>query len=189
MARIFTAFGLSDEARDAVARSAAAMDLRDVSHVPRENLHITLAFLGDLADPDAAIEALRDAAASCAPAAVRLGTAGGFPDRRRVRVLTVEISDPQGALAAVARRLHAALVAEPVSWRADRPWVPHITIGRARRDLVRVPDVTVEPVAFTIGSVEVMESVLRGGAPPRYVVRASLPFARSSASAQAGVCP
>lgn len=189
MARIFTAFGLSDEARDAVARSAAAIGIRDVSVVPRENLHITLAFLGDLAHPDALIDALRGAAAECASAAVRLGTAGGFPGRRRARVLTVEISDPHGALAAAAGRLHAAMAAVPISWRADRPWVPHITIGRARRSPVRAPDVMVEPVEFTIGSVEVMESVLHGGAPPRYVVLASLPFARSSASTQAGVCP
>ena len=153
--------------------------------MPAENLHVTLAFLDGLPDADAAVDALRAAAAECAPAEVRLGMLDGFPSSRRARVVWVSLADPSGALQHAAVGIRGALQVR-VGFSVDQPFVPHITIARIRRGVqpVEVPPVPVAPLPFTISSVELFESVLRGGRPPRYVELASIPFSGGARSAR-----
>jgi len=131
--RAFVAVVLDDRVRAAVA--AAIERLRplgsSVAWVPSRNLHVTLQFLGDqseerLAEAEAA---LADAAAGSAPVDVTFHGIGAFPGLERPRILWVGLA--QGALEA--RRLQAR-VADALATRGfmkeERPWHPHLTIGR-----------------------------------------------------------
>src|SRR4051794_25247903 len=131
--RLFVALDLPEDVREALPRPGAPWRA-----VPPENLHVTVAFLGDV-DPDAA------AVAALAP----VGRPPGGPDHhegaqrpgplatraaimlppRRPRVLAVELEDRSGACTALQAVVSDALAAAGVYAPEARPWLPHVTIG------------------------------------------------------------
>ncbi len=133
MIRSFIAILLTDAVREAVA--AATERLRPlcgaVAWVPPQNLHVTLQFLGGQSEERlAAAEAgLDDAAARSAPIDVTVHGIGAFPGLERPRILWIGMA--QGALEvrALQARVADALAAQGFP-REDRPWHPHLTIGR-----------------------------------------------------------
>lgn len=130
--RLFFAVPAPPEVRalagDAQARLAG---LRAALPSP-EDLHVTLAFLGD-ADPGT-VEALlglgRRAAAGCAPFPLRTAGLGGFPRPAAARLLYLAF-EPQPALAALAGRLREALREARVPFD-PKPFRPHLTLARMK---------------------------------------------------------
>ena len=104
-----------------------------VGWVKAANVHYTLRFLGDLepAGVEAAKRAAARAATPTAPFRVALGAPGIFPDARRPRVLWLGASAGAQALVGLARVLETALLSEGFG-RADKPFAPHLTLGRVR---------------------------------------------------------
>ena len=104
-----------------------------VGWVKSANVHYTLRFLGDL-EP-AGVEAAKRAAVQAARASkafrISLGAPGVFPDPRRPRVLWLGAQEGASELVALARALENALGAEGFA-RADKPFAPHLTLGRVR---------------------------------------------------------
>jgi 2'-5' RNA ligase len=97
--------------------------------VPRDNLHVTLAFLGSRPahelEPICAV--LRDAAAAVEPPV--LG-GGRYRETRSVGMLVLSEATGNGAL--LAARLHEELAALRVYEPERRPWLPHVTVLRYR---------------------------------------------------------
>jgi 2'-5' RNA ligase len=135
-ARLFVALDLPEAVRAALA----AWGARAVEHasgalgaVPPENLHLTLAFLGAREEAQAeAVGAIVAATAGATPC-LDLGDALWLPPRRP-KVLTVEVADHTGALAGLHCSLIAALNQGAVFTPEARPFRPHITVGRVRRN-------------------------------------------------------
>jgi 2'-5' RNA ligase len=170
-ARLFAALELPADVRAALAafgRDAAAHD-RALRPSREDALHLTLAFLGHRAldEVDPAREAVRAVAGSPAPVLTLADPMWLAP--RRPHVLTVALEDADGVLdtlhAGVVGKLAAALPWEPEA----RPFRPHITVARVRRDWrPRVDDLPDGPQAtFTAGAVVLFRSHL-GGGPARY---------------------
>lgn len=113
-----------------------AARFRELTVVPPQNLHLTLAFLGEL--DDASVERARETAAAAAGRVggawtVDWGTAGAFPSLARARVLWLGLEDPAPAVraqAVLADCLRAAGL--PIE---DRRYQPHLTLARLRSDL------------------------------------------------------
>jgi 2'-5' RNA ligase len=97
--------------------------------VPRENLHVTLAFLGST--PAAAVPAiaaaLRDAAAAAAPISFEVS---GYREGRSVGMLVLD--DAAGQAASLAHDLHDRLRRLGVYEPEKRPWLPHCSVVRFR---------------------------------------------------------
>jgi 2'-5' RNA ligase len=137
--RLFVALDPPEAVRRRVAhlqaelRRAAGRAASDVRWVEPARIHLTLQFLGAVpaARVPALEEALREAAAEGAPLGLEVRGAGGFPSARRARVVWLGLGGDVGALAAlvagVGRRL-APLGFAP----EDRPFTPHLTLGRSR---------------------------------------------------------
>jgi RNA 2',3'-cyclic 3'-phosphodiesterase len=106
-----------------------------VSWVPAENLHLTLAFLGDVDDEQipAVVAATERAAGPAAPLQLRLGDAGAFPSLARPRVLWVGVDGDTDALASLHRAVSRELDAVGLASDA-KPFRPHLTIGRVKDD-------------------------------------------------------
>ena len=126
--RLFLALRLPDDARDAIAAwQAEAFAGADVRVVPRDNLHVTLAFLGSRPAGvlPGIVEVLCSAAARAAP--IRLGVER-YRETRAVAMLVLR--DEAGAATAFADELQAGL--EAISaYRLDPwPWLPHVTVAR-----------------------------------------------------------
>lgn len=185
--RVFVGIRLPAAVVDAVveATGPARAVVPHQRWVPREQLHVTLQFLGEVAEADAVAGALA-ALGERVPFCARLGGRIGLPSRRRARIVAlgfVEGADEMTALAAV---VGEALV--PLGYAAEeRPFRAHVTVARRRGKVElthAVDSLPVDPVgpAFTVGEVEVFESRMQPGG-RGYESLATVALAASTAAA------
>ena len=126
--RLFLALRLPDGALDDVEHWQRNR-LPGVRVVPREHLHVTLAFLGHrpAAELEAIADVLREAAAGAGE--IRL-TPVRYRETRSVGMLVLEDEGDRASL--LAGELHERLEALGVYRREGRPWLPHLTVARWR---------------------------------------------------------
>jgi 2'-5' RNA ligase len=138
MTRTFIALDLSDAARVALQRDLRrlARTLPDVRFVNPADLHLTLAFLGELDDEAlAATIALSEVVArQTAPFHLALAGLGAFGPPNAPRVIWAGVGGETARLLALQRRLADALVAQGFP-REQRPYAPHLTLARLKRPL------------------------------------------------------
>jgi 2'-5' RNA ligase len=114
-------------------RRSAGRAADDVRWVEPEKIHLTLQFLGAVPEERVAAvtEAVRAAAAAARPLSLEVRGAGGFPNARRPRVVWAGLGGDVEPLAALALDLGRRLA--PLGYAPeDRPFSPHLTLGRAR---------------------------------------------------------
>jgi 2'-5' RNA ligase len=135
--RSFVAIMLSDTLREAVASTIERLRPlgRSVAWVPPPNLHVTLHFLGDQSEDRlaAAEAALEDAIRSSAPIDVTFHGIGAFPGLVRPRILWIGIAHGALEVRALQVRVSDALASRGFP-KEERPWHPHLTIGRVFDD-------------------------------------------------------
>lgn len=140
MTRLFFALQPSPDDLDRLA-SALPDDLEAGRVIPRENLHVTLAFLGDLdAEQEAAARAAADGVQ--APPVELSFTALAYWSGPRTRVLVPETisAAAQTLRGELARRLRERGVPFDV-----RVWRPHLTVARKAHP---AEEVALEPLLF-----------------------------------------
>ncbi len=183
--RLFVAITLNDDIRQALARVQARLrpTCDGVRWVEPELLHLTVKFLGDVADgrvPDVS-EGLALAASQCSPFELDLTGCGCFPEGKAVRVIWAGVQDPTGALRRCVELVEVCM-AELDFPREDRPFAAHLTLGRVKEDRsggrlrTRVAEASLDPRRISVAALTLMESVLspRG---PLYTPVATCPLA------------
>jgi 2'-5' RNA ligase len=139
MIRSFVAIDLSDSAKEVLEevgqrlRSQAPHKCVRWSRVTA--VHLTLKFLGDVAEAD--LPEIKDVLAQVArrhvPFTFTIGGLGCFPNVKRPRVVWVGVQEETGALAALQRDVEKNLV--PLGFEPEkRAFHPHLTLGRTRRN-------------------------------------------------------
>jgi 2'-5' RNA ligase len=127
--RLFCALRLPDNVLDTLVAWQTA-HLREGRIVPRDNLHVTLAFLGHrpVGEAEAVVSELRAAAAAA-------GRMRFEPRRYRETgsVGMLVLDDEGGAGALMAADLQARLAARGLHRPESRRWLPHVTVLRFRR--------------------------------------------------------
>ena len=126
--RLFLALRLPDDVLDEIEGWQRAQ-LPDVRVVPREHLHVTLAFLGHrpAGELEAIVGVLRDAATGAGE--IRL-TPARYRETRSVGMLVLD--DDGGRAGLLAHDLQERLEGLGVYRREGRPWLPHLTVARWR---------------------------------------------------------
>jgi 2'-5' RNA ligase len=142
----------------------------DIKWVPEENLHLTLKFLGETEEGrlDEIKDALHKKLSHYRPFYIKIGGVGYFPAGRNPRVIWVGIEEP-GSLADIYTEVENAMVKFGYP-PEQRPFSPHLTIGRARSPK-RVAEVirrleefrTVSFDEFVVTAVTLMKSELKPG--------------------------
>lgn len=140
--RCFVAIDLGEPVRTAIASYLAELraTVAGIAWTRPENLHLTLAFLGDVPAARIAplVERLTDGLRGAPPLAVRAVGVGAFPSLARPQVLWIGIESPD--LGAVADAVQSACMAEGLP-RDAKPFRPHVTLGRVRaRNRRATPD-------------------------------------------------
>jgi len=127
--RLFLALTLPDAALDAL-EAWQRQWLERMRIVPRDHLHVTLAFLGHrpAAEVPAVVETLREAAAGTREE-LRL-TPARYRETRSVAMLVLD--DEGGRAEALANDVQERLARLGVYRREARRWLPHLTVGRFR---------------------------------------------------------
>lgn len=168
--RLFIAIEIPDPIKTELAK--LQNELRraqaDVSWTKPENIHLTLRFLGEIAE--GRLEALKrvcaDAAAEFAPFTLTLDGAGVFPNFRRPRVLWAGLAGEIEVAARLQRRLEAGLAALGLA-PDDKPFKPHLTLGRVKsaknaRQAAAMAEIYKLPaLSFGVGGIVLMKSELR----------------------------
>lgn len=132
--RLFVAVNLPDDVRHATYEATAPVRnaVADVRWTPAESLHVTLKFLGEVHEArcEAIAAALHAAGRAHAPFPMRLDALDAFPSRARPHIWILHVED-DGGLGRLHHDVDARL--EQLGFERDeRPFVPHVTIGRTR---------------------------------------------------------
>jgi len=156
--RLFFALQPDDAVRDAL--SSLALDVAAAARgrpIARDNLHLTLFFLGE--QPAERAERLWSAAnaldaTACTLALDHIGTFRGSG------VAWIGSSARVDALFALQARLTDALATEGIA-REDRPWSPHVTLARSVRARFERP--LDAPIEWHVRRLALMLSETRAG--------------------------
>lgn len=171
-------------------------DWPDLRWTTQDRWHVTLAFLGEVAEgklDDLTIRLAR-AAGRHQPQELRIGAGGAFPSQRRARVLIARVDGDQAALGALAASVAAgARRAGAPTPDEGRRYRPHLTLARCRPpvDVGAIVDALGEfaGVAWPAREIHLIRShgVTRGDDPPeppakgprpRYETLATWPLGR-----------
>ena len=170
--RLFCALLLPEDTLDALTSWQPALS-GSGRIVTRENLHVTLAFLGARPADDlpGVVAELRAAAVAAERPVLRVHS---WRETRSVGMLVLD--DEGGAATRLAEDVHARLERLGVYRREARPWLPHVTVLRFRdRPRLRVEPPDLGPVVPSDAAVylsrlrpsgaqyEVLESAVLGG--------------------------
>jgi len=134
--RSFLAFELPFDIKNEVARISANIQKGGLyaGWVKPGNIHLTMVFLGDMAERDmpAIIASTDNALKGTTPFDISLSGMGLFPDIRRPRVMWLGLNGEMERLSALRDRLQAPLAPFGVE-QEKRPFTPHLTLARFRR--------------------------------------------------------
>ena len=156
--RAFVALNFPAELREGLWSAAAPLRALDlpVRWVAARNLHLTLKFLGEVAEErrDELAAALDVAVAGVRSLPVQVDGFGAFPDPRRPAVIWAGVaSDP--ALELLQHGVERAF--GPLGFPPEgRPFRPHVTLGRTRREARAAAFV---PLADALGALTWSETV------------------------------
>ncbi len=159
--RAFVAVDLHSALREALAEEIkgirATLNEFSIRWVPTENIHLTIKFLGDVAQDrlEQVTRVLDSFVVHLDPIHASVEGFGWFPADQSPRVLWVGVEEPGGDLAEFAHGLEQELAGagfEP----EGRRFHPHLTIGRVR-DRSRPNDLRTRLQAISLGKVGEMQ--------------------------------
>ncbi len=165
MIRSFVAIHLPDAAREVLGQISEQLSLEvpggSVRWTRVSAVHLTLKFLGDVAEAD--LPQIKAALATVgqrhAPFTFTVAGAGCFPNLNRPRVVWVGIQEQTGSLAALQRDVEESLA--PLGFKPERrAYHPHLTLGRTKdrvhsSDLRRIGEVVAAAEVGELGQVRV----------------------------------
>lgn len=178
MTRVFIALEMDSaiqrRLKEVIHQSMRA--LPSVRWVNSENIHLTLAFLGELNDEELAMatQVAREAVKRCRSFSYQLTSMNIFGTLRQPRTIWIGVEEPSGMLQQLYNVLKQQL--EQHSFRTEeRPFSPHLTLARVKAPLSREEQQQLQmllshkhPIstkAYPVGSIEVVKSeLLRDGA-------------------------
>ena len=166
--RAFLSIPLDETVQDAILRfqQSAQEKIRGVKWTRPANCHLTLKFMGEIPPSMAATVqvALAPVAERFSPFSVELGGIGRFPEKGPLSIVWIGVKHGISPLTALENEIREAMIASALPFD-KKPFVPHFTIGRAKRE-DRVFFDALKPFAdlsfrtMTVEAFHLMESVL-----------------------------
>ncbi|MEO0138920.1 MAG: RNA 2',3'-cyclic phosphodiesterase [candidate division WOR-3 bacterium] len=156
--RVFIALNIPEDAKRVIYDAAKEIYKKYpfIKPVPKENLHITLRFIGDIGDRECAnlLDSIGDLGKSFT---LTFNSIGGFPTEFGARVIWVGVEEEK-MLIELSKRVDGIVDSLGLPPR-DKPFVPHITIARTGKP-VNVEGFKIKRETFIAGEVVVYQSIL-----------------------------
>jgi len=137
--RCFISFDVEDESildRMVEAQRILLTGCRGLKAVKRENVHITLRFLGEISPTmvDSVIEVMDRV--SFTPFTIKISGVGAFPNLRRPSVIWAGITEGVEELKEIFRQIESGLI--EIGFKPEpKGFSPHITLARVKRGFNR----------------------------------------------------
>ncbi len=116
----------------------------DVKWVEKENLHLTLKFLGETSEEikNKVSDKLYDISAKATPFEFYYSGVGAFPVMTKARVIFIGVSEGDSVVSLM-KTIDGSLAS--LGFKTEKSYVPHLTLGRVRKGSVnlkrfRLPD-------------------------------------------------
>jgi 2'-5' RNA ligase len=175
MLRTFIAVEISEAVRKKAGELIRALKSAeaDVKWVEPHNQHLTLQFLGDIAEDriPGICQAVERGASGVKPFALEIAGAGAFPNVHRPRTIWLGAKQGTEKMAELHEKVASALAAMGIQ-DEDRRFQSHLTLGRVRgpRNLSVLGDLLRQHADFqagetTVDRVTVFSSRLQSGGP------------------------
>ena len=159
--RVFVAVFPPPEVQETLVEAARALPTDAFRLTVPDRVHLTLKFLGEVPPEDlprtsSALE--RVSPQQGGPFDATVSGFGAFPSARRARILWAGIAQGAEELVTLARAVEDLLEPEGFA-REDKPFVPHLTLGRARRPVpFDAGEATLPRLGFSVGALDLVES-------------------------------
>jgi len=137
--RAFIAIELPQQLQDALEKQTLRLrqPLGDelVRWIPTQNMHLTLKFIGNIAAShvDFLKQLLTQTADSQSPFDLQIGGIGSFPNSKQPRILWAGIHAPAD-LTSLQKSIEAGTTRLGYE-KEERPFSPHLTLGRVRQNI------------------------------------------------------
>jgi 2'-5' RNA ligase len=178
--RVFVAVFPPPGVQEALVEAACALPTDAFRLTAPERVHLTLKFLGEVSPEDLprASSALERVGQHGGPFDATVSGFGAFPSARRARILWARIGQGAEELVTLSRAVEDLLEPEGFA-RENKPFVPHLTLGRARRP---VPfdaggEATLRRLGFSVEALDLVES-RQGASGGTYPVLERYPLGR-----------
>ncbi len=156
--RVFIALNLPEDVKGVIYDTAREIYKKYpfIKLVPKENLHITLRFIGDISDRECGslLDSFKDLGKAFT---LTFNSVGGFPTEFGARVIWVGVEEEK-ILVELSKRVDG-IVDDLGFPPRDKPFVPHITIARTKRP-VNVEGFKIKRETFIASEVVVYRSIL-----------------------------
>lgn len=137
--RLFLAIDIPSELKEQIgaAREKLAREVRSVKWVEDHNLHLTMKFLGEVAEDQVQeiSAAARRAVQGYPRFKLEVGSPGFFPNANNPRVIWLAIKGHTEVALRIGTALDDSLI--PLGFESDKRRRLHLTLGRVRSDVSR----------------------------------------------------
>ncbi len=165
--RCFISVEMPDEIRKELLRVQENLPSAEMKHVELKNMHLTLAFLGELTDFE--VDRIKDVLKSVKQERfiARLGRIGVFPSENYIRVVWISL-EPSEKLKELNEKVISSI--KPII-KADERFESHVTLARVKaiKDkqefISKLKEIEVKPLEFEIKSFSLIKSTLTGKGP------------------------
>ncbi len=160
--RVFIAVDLPKEVKDELygIQKLIFPSLAKIKWVPKKNLHLTLKFLGEVADVDEIDKKLSEI--NFKPFEASLGKFGIFKNKKEIRVLWVDL-EPHKNIIDLQQEIDSELLS---LFGKYQKFSPHLTLGRIKsikkekEFLKSIEEIKVNPIKFKINEFQLVQSIL-----------------------------
>ena len=158
--RVFVAVFPPPEVQEALVEAARALPTDAFRLTAPERVHLTLKFLGEIPPEDLprVTSALGRIGRQGEPFNATISGFGTFPSTRRARILWASIGAGTEGFRSLSRAIEVLLEPEGFA-REEKPFIPHLTLGRARRPVPFDPgEADLPKLSFVVSKIDLVQS-------------------------------
>jgi 2'-5' RNA ligase len=167
--RLFVAVDLDEKIREKISKVCERVSsFQGIKPVEKENLHITLMFLGEV--NEARVEKIREMLSSIEfdPFKIGFRGIGFFPKKGAARVVWVGISEGEVELRNLANEVASKL--RKLGFKRDKEFTAHTTVARIKKKVDNLREALIDFENYDFGSMivesfKLKQSILRPSGP------------------------